>query len=67
MIENAQQYEITAKWAARFQAVYDLVKAGSGSNVHPVILEAQLSSMASMIADLKAQMEEYERRIAHNN
>lgn len=62
MITNERQYKITRSEAARFRkAISELSKGPSRSDVHPRLLQAEREAMESQLADLQAELAEYER------
>ena len=63
MIKNERQYRITRTWADRFsQALLELKSAKDAGQleVHPLLLQAQQDAMRSQLADLEAELREYE-------
>ena len=62
MITNERQYKITRNAAARFRkAISDLAAGGpTRKGVHPRLLQAEREGMESQLADLQAEMREYE-------
>ena len=62
MITNERQYKITRSEADRFRkAISDLTKAPARPNVHPRLLQAEREAMESQLADLQAEIAEYDR------
>ena len=63
MITNERQYKIARKRAAGFARAIDQFDARSRerSDVHPRLLRAELGAMKSQLADLRAQLDEYEQ------
>ena len=62
MIKNERQYRITRTQAKRFARTLDgLRNRTEGSDgVHPVIAQAQVDAVSSQLADLEADLREYE-------
>lgn len=61
MITNERQYRITRSEADRFRNVIDnLVKAPARAGVHPRLLQAEREAMESQLAELQADIAEYE-------
>ena len=63
MITNERQYRITRRRAADFAAAireFD-AKSPERTDVHPRLLRAELEAMKSQLADLREELEEYER------
>lgn len=63
MITNERQYRITRKKALRFG---DAIKAFDArtderADVHPRLLQAEREAMESQLADLRAELDEYEQ------
>lgn len=63
MIRNEQQYLTTKKQVTRFErALQDLDQQDrSPEDIHPLLIRAQEDAIQSQLADLKAQLTEYER------
>lgn len=62
MITNERQYKITRSEAERFRrAIGDLAKSEPHDNVHPRLLQAEREAMESQLADLQAELMEYDR------
>jgi transcriptional regulator with XRE-family HTH domain/Zn-dependent peptidase ImmA (M78 family) len=62
MITNERQYKITRSEADRFRkAIGDIARSGPRENVHPRLLEAEREAMESQLADLQAELMEYDR------
>jgi transcriptional regulator with XRE-family HTH domain len=62
MITNERQYKITRSEADRFRkAIGDLAKAPARADVHPRLLQAEREAMESQLADLQAEIAEYDR------
>lgn len=63
MITNERQYRITRKQADRFsRAIEDLMSNQSNrSGIQPRLIQAELEAMKSQLADLIAELDEYER------
>lgn len=69
MIKNERQYRITRKQADRFTHALDSLgrrSSRSGKEVHPRIARAQEEALRSQLADLEAQLREYESLKAGN-
>lgn len=61
MITNERQYKISRSEADRFRkAIGDLAKAPARSDIHPRLLQAEREAMESQLADLQAEIAEYE-------
>jgi transcriptional regulator with XRE-family HTH domain len=63
MITNERQYKITRSEADRFRrAINELAVGSTGrENVHPRLLQAEREAMESQLADLQAELAEYDR------
>ncbi len=63
MITNERQYRITRSEADRFRrAITDFsIGQAARSDVHPRLLQAEREAMESQLADLQAELVEYER------
>ncbi len=63
MITNERQYRITRGEADRFRkAISQLASSQAGRmDVHPRVLQAEREAMESQLADLQAELAEYER------
>ncbi len=62
MITNERQYKITRSEADRFRkAIGELAKAPVRGDVHPRLLQAEREAMESQLADLQAEIAEYDR------
>ena len=62
MITNERQYRITRSESDRFRKVIDdLAKAPARADVHPRLLQAEREAMESQLAELQAEISEYER------
>jgi transcriptional regulator with XRE-family HTH domain/Zn-dependent peptidase ImmA (M78 family) len=62
MITNQRQYKITCSEADRFRkAIGDLAKAPAPADVHPRLLQAEREAMESQLAELQAEIAEYDR------
>lgn len=63
MITNERQYKITRSEADRFRrAISDLAPSHAArKDVHPRLLRAEREAMESQLADLQAELAEYER------
>ena len=62
MITNIRQYIITREQAARFREAIDDLNAEEAvrSDTHPRLLQAEREAMESQLADLQAELEQYE-------
>ena len=62
MIKNERQYRITRTQAERFaqtlRGLRERPEAVDG--VHPIIAQAQVDAVSSQLADLEAELREYE-------
>jgi transcriptional regulator with XRE-family HTH domain/Zn-dependent peptidase ImmA (M78 family) len=62
MITNERQYKITRSEADRFRkAIGELAKSEPSNKVHPRLLQAEREAMESQLADLQAELMEYDR------
>ncbi|RBP05026.1 helix-turn-helix protein [Roseiarcus fermentans] len=62
MITNERQYRITRSEADRFRkAISELANATVRPDVHPRLLQAEREAMESQLADLEAELAEYDR------
>jgi transcriptional regulator with XRE-family HTH domain/Zn-dependent peptidase ImmA (M78 family) len=62
MITNERQYKITRSEADRFRkAISELAQAPVRADVHPRLLQAEREAMESQLADLQAELAEYDR------
>lgn len=63
MITNERQYKITRSEADRFRKAINEMAASHASRtgVHPRLLQAEREAMESQLADLQAELAEYER------
>jgi transcriptional regulator with XRE-family HTH domain len=62
MITNERQYKITRSEADRFRkAISELTKAPPRADVHPRLQQAEREAMESQLADLQAELAEYDR------
>ena len=63
MIANERQYRITRKKAQGLARIIEEFDARSDdrAGVHPRLLQAELEAMESQLADLREELEEYER------
>ena len=60
MIKNQRQYTITKKKIREFLDALEKFKAQK-NDIHPLLHQAQEDGLKSQLADLEAQVEEYER------
>ena len=61
MITNERQYKITRSEADNFRkAIDELAKGPARVDVHPRLLQAEREAMESQLADLKAELAEYD-------
>ena len=62
MIKNERQYKITRTQAERFARTLDGLRGRpeGADGVHPVIAQAQVDAVSSQLADLEAELREYE-------
>lgn len=61
MIKNERQYRITKAQAEKLhRALAQLSRSRAGVTVHPVLRKAQADALRSQLADLHAEMNEYE-------
>lgn len=62
MITNERQYKITRSEADRFRkAITNLADSGPRENVHPRLIQAEREAMESQLADLRAELAEYDQ------
>jgi len=62
MITNERQYKITRSEADRFRkAITDLTGSPARPDVHPRLIQAEREAMESQLADLQAELAEYDR------
>lgn len=62
MITNERQYKITRSEADRFRkAISDLAASPARADVHPRLAQAEREAMESQLADLQAELAEYDR------
>ena len=63
VITNERQYKITRKRAAGFARAIEEFDARSRerTDVHPRLLRAELEGLKSQVADLRAELDEYEQ------
>ena len=62
MIKNERQYRITKAQATRlYHALAELAQSSNGNeNIHPLLLKAEQEGVRSQLADLRAELKEYE-------
>jgi transcriptional regulator with XRE-family HTH domain len=61
MIKNERQYRITKAQAERFTRALELAKSEpTNGETHPLLLKAEGDALRSQLADLQAQIEEYD-------
>ncbi len=62
MIKNERQYRITKAQATKLEQALEHLTTGvvGGTQVHPLLHKAQEDALRSQIADLHAEIEEYE-------
>jgi len=61
MITNERQYKITRSEAERFRkTIADLEQGTEREGIHPRLLQAEREAMDSQLADLQAELSEYE-------
>ena len=60
MITNERQYRITQAQAARFQRVLDAFDEQARPDVHPRLIATEREGLESQLADLQAELREYE-------
>ena len=62
MIKNERQYKITRAQAARFSNALESLwqRADTKDSLHPLIVKAQEDALRSQLADLDAELREYE-------
>lgn len=62
MITNERQYKITRSEADRFRkAISELPEGPARADVHPRLVQAEREAMESQLADLQAELTEYDR------
>ena len=62
MIKNERQYRITRTQAERFARTLEGLRSRpeGADGVHPMIAQAQVDAVSSQLADLEAELREYE-------
>ena len=60
MITNERQYKITRAQANRFQHALDEFDTHPREDVHPLLVKAERDALESQLADLRAEIDEYE-------
>ena len=62
MIKNERQYRITRAQAVRFARTLERLRERSegADGIHPMIAQAQVDAVSSQLADLEAELLEYE-------
>lgn len=60
MIKNERQYRITKAHAERFEKAIAETQTKPDKQLHPKLQKAQLDGMRSQLADLRAELEEYD-------
>ena len=60
MIKNERQYRITKTQAAKFSRALDKLRQLPNTELHPLIVKAQEDTLSSQLADLEAELREYE-------
>ena len=62
MIKNERQYRITRTQAERFARTLEHLREGpeGADGIHPMIARAQADAVSSQLADLEAELREYE-------
>ena len=62
MIKNERQYRITRTQAERFARTLRglMERPGGADEIHPIIAQAQMDAVSSQLADLEAELREYE-------
>ncbi len=62
MIKNERQYRITRTQAKRFARTLEGLRSRpeGADGVHPMIAQAQVDAVSSQLADLEAELREYE-------
>jgi hypothetical protein len=61
MITNERQYKITRSEAKRFRkAISELATGAARADVHPRLVQAEREAMESQLADLQAELAEYD-------
>ncbi|MCY4038111.1 MAG: helix-turn-helix transcriptional regulator [Hyphomicrobiales bacterium] len=60
MITNERQYKITCAQADRFQHALDEFDTHPREDVHPLLIKAERDALESQLADLRAEIDEYE-------
>ena len=63
MIKNERQYRITKAQLATFEEASTKLSNLASENLHPVIRQAQIDAVNSQLADLQAEVREYEALI----
>jgi len=66
MIENKTQYTLTMAQAAVFKkSIEDLTLQGSSDGVDPVLHDAEIRGMKSVLDELEGEIAEYENHNRH--
>jgi ribosome-binding protein aMBF1 (putative translation factor) len=60
MIKNERQYTITKAQARKFKDAIEAMSLGK-THTHPLLVKAQRDALESQIAELEAQLKEYEK------
>ena len=61
MITNERQYRITKAQVARFErAIRQQTERDTGKEIHPMLRTAQTDALQSQLADLRAEIRQYE-------
>lgn len=60
MIRNERQYRITKSEAERFERAVGRFDSDTPADTHPLLLKAQRDALVNQLADLRAEIEEYE-------
>ena len=61
MIKNERQYRIGKAQAKKFERAISETAASRKGDIHPVLHKAQIEAMKSQVADLRREIEEYEK------
>ncbi len=61
MIKDERQYRITKAQAAKFEhAIKRQPARGPAKKIHPLLQKAEVDALRSQLADLRAELKEYE-------
>jgi ribosome-binding protein aMBF1 (putative translation factor) len=61
MIKNERQYAITKVQSEKFERALAELRQRPAGNVHPVLHKAETEALRSQLADLRSELEQYDR------